>query len=91
MSDFLQILISGGIVGCIYAMAALGFTIVFNATRVVNFANGEFLMLGSLGLAGAIATAGLPLWLAVIVTILCTTLVGVAMQVVLLDHARSAD
>ena len=91
MSDFLQILISGGIVGCIYAMAALGFTIVFNATRVVNFANGEFLMLGSLGLAGAIATAGLPLWLAVIVTILCTTLVCVAMQVVLLDHARSAD
>ena len=48
MTYFLQILISGLVIGCIYGMAALGFTIVFNATRVINFANGEFLMLGGL-------------------------------------------
>lgn len=91
MSGFLQILISGGIVGCIYAMAALGFTIVFNATRVVNFANGEFLMLGSVALAGAITTLGMPLWLAVVLAIVGTGIVGLAMQVLLLNHARSTD
>ena len=50
METFLQILITGVVVGCIYGMAALGFTIVFNATKLINFANGEFLMLGGVAI-----------------------------------------
>jgi branched-chain amino acid transport system permease protein len=91
MDGAIQILVSGVIVGCIYAMAALGFTIVFNATRIVNFANGEFLMLGSVALAGAISTAGMPLWIAVIAAIACTAIVGIGMQVLILNHARSTN
>jgi branched-chain amino acid transport system permease protein len=91
MDSFLQNLISGCLLGCIYAMAALGFTIVFNATKIVNFANGEFLMLGSVGLAGAVATAGFPLWIGVALAIVCTAIVGIAMQVVVLNNARSTD
>ena len=60
MEVLIQILITGIVVGCIYGMAALGFTIVYNATKLINFANGEFLMLGGVVLAGAVATAGLP-------------------------------
>lgn len=91
MDGAIQILVSGVIVGCIYAMAALGFTIVFNATRIVNFANGEFLMLGSVALAGAITTAGMPLWIAVIAAIACTAVVGIGLQVLVLNHARSTN
>jgi branched-chain amino acid transport system permease protein len=91
MDSLLQNLISGCLLGCIYAMAALGFTIVFNATKIVNFANGEFLMLGSVGLAGAVATAGFPLWIGVALAIACTAIVGIAMQVVVLNNARSTD
>lgn len=91
MDSLLQNLISGCLLGCIYAMAALGFTIVFNATRIVNFANGEFLMLGGVGLAGVVVTAGLPLWLGVILAIACTAAVGILMQVAFLNNARSAD
>jgi branched-chain amino acid transport system permease protein len=91
MDGVIQILVSGAIVGCIYAMAALGFTIVFNATRIVNFANGEFLMLGSVALAGAVTTAGMPLWLAVIAAIACTAIVGVGLQVLVFNYARSTN
>ena len=54
MTYFLQILISGLVIGCIYGMAALGFTIVFNATRVINFAVAN---LGFIG-AGAVVLPG---------------------------------
>lgn len=91
MDSLLQNLVAGCLLGCIYAMAALGFTIVFNATRIVNFANGEFLMLGGVGLAGAVVTAGLPLWLGVILAIVCTAVIGILMQVVFLNNARSTD
>lgn len=91
MAGAIQILVSGVIVGCIYAMAALGFTIVFNATRIVNFANGEFLMLGGVALAGAVTAAGLPLPIAVLAAIACTAIVGLAMQMIVLNYARSTD
>ncbi|MFC4626154.1 branched-chain amino acid ABC transporter permease [Daeguia caeni] len=93
MSYFFQIIISGILVGSIYAMAALGFTIVFNATRVINFANGEFLVIGGLATA-VLAVGGMgawPVWLAVAVAMLATTVVGAAMQLLAINHARSKD
>ena len=47
-SQTLQFLVSGLSVGAIYALIALGFGVVYNATRIVNFAQGEFVMLGAL-------------------------------------------
>lgn len=93
MSYFIQIALSGILVGSIYAMAALGFTIVFNANRVINFANGEFLVIG--GLATAVLAAGgvggLPIWLSVTIAVLGTTVLGVAMQTLAINNARSKD
>jgi len=93
MEYFLQILVSGLLVGCIYGMAALGFTIVFNATRVINFANGEFLMMGGIATA-ALSVSGigsLPPFLAVILAVVGTTCIGITMQALVFDKAKSRD
>jgi branched-chain amino acid transport system permease protein len=48
LSQFLQFLFSGITVGATYALAALGFTLIYNASNVINFAQGEFIMLGGM-------------------------------------------
>lgn len=45
--EFLQLLISGAALGCIYALIALGFVLIYKATETVNFAQGELMMLGA--------------------------------------------
>jgi branched-chain amino acid transport system permease protein len=66
VSEFIQLLISGLMLGCIFGLIAMGFVIVFKATKVVNFAHASIVMLGaylvakwhhSLGFFGAIAVA----------------------------------
>ncbi|MBO6835445.1 MAG: branched-chain amino acid ABC transporter permease, partial [Alphaproteobacteria bacterium] len=64
MIDFLQFMIAGCTIGSIYALVAIGFSVIFNATRIVNFAQGEFLMVGGMS-AVSFLDAGQPLWLAV--------------------------
>lgn len=93
MDTLLQILITGLVVGCIYGMAALGFTIVYNATKLINFANGEFLMLGGVLLACAAQAAKLPMSLALLLAVACAALTGWLMQRCILDMAmaRSSD
>jgi len=63
MVDFLQLVISGAATGAIYALAALGFTLLWQASGTINFAQGEFVMIPAfitlLGLS-----FGMPLWLA---------------------------
>ena len=51
LAQLLQFLFSGVTVGATYALAALGFTLIYNASNVINFAQGEFIMLGGM-LAG---------------------------------------
>jgi branched-chain amino acid transport system permease protein len=65
--DFLQLLVSGVATGAIYALAALGFTLLWQAAGVINFAQGEFVMLPAFGMLFFIA-AGAPLWLAFLLT-----------------------
>ena len=56
MPEFLQFVFSGLTVGAIYALVALGFTLIYNASDVINFAQGEFVMLG--GMMTVFADAG---------------------------------
>ena len=63
MSEFLQFFFSGLTVGAVHALVALGFTLIYNASDVVNFAQGEFVMLGGMVTVFA-ASAGVPLPLA---------------------------
>jgi branched-chain amino acid transport system permease protein len=71
MSDLLQFLFSGMTVGAVYALVALGFTIIYNASDVVNFAQGEFVMLGGM-LTFALYATGVPLPIAALIAIAAT-------------------
>lgn len=75
-SEALQFALAGLTVGSIYAIVALSFTIVFNATGVVNFAQGEFVMLAGL-FAVLLVAAKLPLVVAVIGAVLIVGVVSV--------------
>ena len=75
----LQFVLSGLMVGSIYALIALGFNMVFNATEAINFAQGEFVMLGGMT-AVALVNAGCPLALACVGAIVSVTVIGLALE-----------
>ena len=67
MVDFLQLFVSGLATGSIYALAALGFTLLWQASGTINFAQGEFVMLPAFGML-VLAQLGLPLLAAFAIT-----------------------
>ncbi len=69
MPELLQFAFSGLTVGAVYALVALGFTLIYNASDVVNFAQGEFVMLGGMATV-FLHMAGVPLPLAAALAIL---------------------
>lgn len=79
MDDLAQLIIAGLKSGAVYALVALGFALIHSATGAINFAQGEFFMLGGM-LGAAFLGAGLPLAVAVVLAVACTALVGVAME-----------
>jgi branched-chain amino acid transport system permease protein len=88
VSDFIQLLISGTATGAIYALAALGFTLLWQASGTINFAQGEFVMIPAfvtlLGLA-----AGLPLWAAFILACAASMLLlGAGFKTLVVDPLR---
>ncbi len=89
MPELLQFVFSGLTVGAVYALVALGFTIIYNASDVVNFAQGEFVMLGGMITVFAFE-AGLPLPLAALVAIVVTAAIGVALNRLAIEPARGA-
>ncbi len=62
MAEFLQVFLSGLATGSIYALAAIGFTLLWQAAQTVNFAQGEFVMLPAFFMLIAIHWLGWPLW-----------------------------
>jgi branched-chain amino acid transport system permease protein len=74
MTDFLQLLLSGMATGSIYALAALGFTLLWQASGTINFAQGEFVMLPAFMMVVALHS-GLPLTLAFALSVLLSVLV----------------
>jgi branched-chain amino acid transport system permease protein len=75
-SALLQYIISGATVGATYGLTALGFTVIFNTTEIINFAQGEFVMLGGMLAVFAIRWGGVPLAAAVLLAVVLTTVVG---------------
>jgi branched-chain amino acid transport system permease protein len=86
MADFLQLVISGTATGAIYALCALGFTLLWQASGTINFAQGEFVMLPAFMMLFFINTANLPLWLAFLLTCIVAMLVlGYAFKRAIVD------
>ena len=67
---FLQLMISGLVIGSIYSAVALGFVIIYKATRVVNFAPGELLMVGAYVCYAFLVQMHVPFWAALLLTVL---------------------
>lgn len=90
MAQFLQFAFSGITVGAIYALVALGFTLIYNASEVVNFAQGEFVMLG--GMTTVFLTLlGVPLPAAAAAAVVIAVVVGLALHRFAIETARGAS
>ena len=86
-----QFLITGLALGSIYALVALGFTLIFNATGIVNMAQGEFVMLGGISAATLAGRFSLPLPLAVVAGILGAAAIGGLMELLTIHPLRGAS
>jgi branched-chain amino acid transport system permease protein len=75
-TEFLQHLATGITIGAIYALIALGASIIYNATQAINFAQGEFVMIGGLS-AACLSEAGLSLPLAALRALALAILMGI--------------
>jgi len=78
METFLQQIINGLVLGSMYALVALGYTMVYGIINLINFAHGEILMVGALvswTVVSALADTGLPGWALMLVALLCAIVV----------------
>lgn len=93
MSLLIQSLINGLNQGAIYALIALGYTMVYGIIRMINFAHGDFIMVGAYTLFYTIPLMiahGMPAWLAVLAAIVICVCVGVAVEVIAYRPVRGA-
>jgi branched-chain amino acid transport system permease protein len=81
---FLLLVSNGVLVGLMYALIALGFVLVYKATDAINFAQGEFVMIAALVVAGALGAGGMPLWLAISLGLASMIAFGFALERVVL-------
>ena len=86
---WLQYIASGLTAGAIYALVALGFSIIFNASGAINFAQGEFVMIGGMS-AVTLLALGLPLWVALPLAVLASVLVALIIEKLAIEPARHA-
>src|SRR5260370_2080744 len=85
MSNLVDLLIAGLATGAIYALVAIGFTLLWQTSQTINFAQGEFVMLPAFLVLGAMP-AGAPLWLAILIGILLSLLLlGLGFKMLLVD------
>ena len=80
----LQLVVNGSAAGCIYGLIALGFVLIYKATEMVNFAQGDIMMLGGFFAFALIAHWGLPYWLGALLAIALTAAFGYALDALLL-------
>ena len=78
-AQFLQYIFSGITSGAVYALTAMGFTLVFNATRIINFSQGQLVMLGGMASVG-LYEAGLPLWACFVLAVVIVTLIAIGFE-----------
>ncbi len=90
LSQTVQFLLSGLTSGAIYALSAIGFSVIYNTSGVINFAQGEFIMIG--GVASVmLVSAGAPLPLAVALAVLLSALAGLLLEKLAIERARNAS
>ncbi len=89
LSELLQFVLSGVTVGAIYAAVALGFTLIYNASGVANFAQGEFVVVGGMT-AAALISAGVPVYIAAPLAVIAGMIVGIGLYKLAIRPAGKA-
>lgn len=80
MAYFIQLCFAGVALGCIYALIALGFTIIYRASQVINFAQGEFLLVGAYVVSAGVFDWHLGFWLSLLLGVVVTVMIGVLFE-----------
>lgn len=89
--SFISYLINGISLGSIYALIALGYTMVYGIAKMLNFAHGDIIMIGGFTIFVVMNTLGLPPFLAVLVAVIVCTLLGVVIEKVAYKPLRQAS
>ena len=80
MTGFINYLINGISLGSVYAIIALGYTMVYGIAKMLNFAHGDIIMVGAFAVIVSAGTCGLPAWVAAVISIFCCTVLGVLIE-----------
>ncbi len=80
VTDVIQAIFAALPVGCIYALVALGVALIYNATNIINFAQGEFVMLGGMTMVTLYGEMHLPIYLAIPASVAISTIIGMALM-----------
>src|SRR3954449_10672911 len=80
LSSLPQIALSGIAVGCIYGLIGIGFCVIYNASGIVNFAQGAFVMLGGMRRPIGVRRLGLPLLVSAVLAIAVVAALGVVID-----------
>jgi branched-chain amino acid transport system permease protein len=84
MDKWLQLLVTGITMGSVYAVIALGFVTIYRSSRIVNMAQGSFVMFGGLFAFSMFQELGLPYWLAAVIGVILVVILAVVMWLVVL-------
>ncbi len=84
MQDFVQLCVTGLVIGSCYALVAMGFALIYKSTSIINFAQGEFVLIGGYFCLWMYTDLGLPIALAFILTLLSAVVMGVLLERVIL-------
>ena len=89
--SFINYLINGVSLGSVYAIIALGYTMVYGIAKMLNFAHGDIIMIGSYVVFVTVSSMGLPPMLGVLLAVAACTLLGVVIERVAYKPLRSAS
>lgn len=84
-TELIQSLVNGVGIGLVYGLIAIGFCVIYNASGIVNFAQGVFVMLGGMFAHTLLVRMGLPMALAALISIVLVALVGVLVQLLVIQ------
>ena len=88
--EFLSYLISGISLGSVYAIIALGYTMVYGIAKMLNFAHGDVIMVGGYVSLLAMTKVGLPVWLSILLAMVVCTILGIIIEGLAYKPLRSA-
>src|SRR5699024_7054097 len=88
--QFLSYLITGISLGSVYALIALGYTMVYGIAKMLNFAHGDVIMIGGYVVFTSMTTMGMPTWVSILIGIVFCTLLGVVIEKVAYKPLRNA-